>query len=466
MRVFVAAAILALLASAAAGEPPSDPLRFTKGAWDVKLSAFGGLQPTGEYQAFWNAFQGGDPAAGYDPNRFWTEYWIFPGVTATFRSGVADTFYGGMSAGITGNLGSDIYASPPSGRAAIETMYLGWRHKDTASGFSLDLSTGQQNYSIGTGFLVYQGAQNGGTRGATNVAPRTAWEMTGIVRLAWGKVSADGFFLEYNAIPGQPTTQLAGGAARLSLGGNQVLGLAFIDAVESTMTYAQAPETVIPSGRKGTTTSHAFATFKPLPSSAPSLLLSGEGALQRNMRIDLKAWAAAGTVSWGFEKTAWKPTLSYTCAYYSGDDPSTPALEKFDPLFWNGGVTSWATGGNGAYSWTNSNIVMQRVHLNVAPSPSDVLDLLYFYISAARTNSPLGFGQAPLATISTPILIPGVPTSHLNDGLVVQWQRNLSRNWTLTSTLELSFPGAGLKAVSNGTATTWVGGDVNLAFSY
>jgi hypothetical protein len=303
-------------------------------------------------------------------------------------------------------------------------------------------------------------------RGATSVAPRTAWDMTGILRLGWGKFSADGFFLRYNAISGQPGTQLVGGKIQLVLGEKESAGLAFLDAIESTMPYAKAPETVVVNGRKGTQTWHAFATFRPLGSAAPALFLSGEGALQRNPRIDMKAWAAAGTVSYGFERVAWTPTISYTYAYYSGDDPATAPLEKFDPLFWNGGLASWASGGNGAYVWTNSNIVMQRFHVSAVPSSVDVLDLLYFHISAAKTNSPLGFGQSLVATPGIPAFIPGIPASHLNDGVVAQWQRTLGAHWTLTATLDLSFPGSGIKAASNGTATTWVGGSLNLAFSY
>jgi hypothetical protein len=454
--------------SAAGQGLPADPLRFGNDSWEVKLGALGGLSPVGEYRAFWNIVAGIDPASGYSPDRLWTEYWLFPGVTAMFTPGRSGTFYGALSVGVTGNLGSDIYSSPSSGRASIENLYIGWRFRDAASGLGVDLSAGAQDYSIGTGFLVFQGAQNGGVRGATYAAPRTAWDMTGIVRLSYGTLSADGFFLRYNEISGQPSTQLLGGKIEVALGDHEAVGLAYFDALESTMPYVQAPETDIPGGRKGTRTWHAWATVRPLGKPVPGLALSGEFAWQRNPAIDMKAWAGAGTASYTFTKTTWTPTLSVTYAYYTGDDPSTPAYEAFDPLFWNTGLTNWASGGNGAYAWYNSNLVMDRVHLNATPSDADVLDLLYFHLSAAQTNSPLAFGQAAIAATSegVPVTTAGVPSSHLNDGIVAEWQRRLGPHWTLAATLDISIPGSGLRAISNGSATTWVGGILSAAFSY
>jgi hypothetical protein len=466
-RFLVAAAVLSIAGRVRAAEP-QDPLHFSRGNWDVKLGAFGGLSAAGESRAFWNVVAGVDPSFDYDPNRAWAEYWLFPGVTATFRAGTAGTFYGGLSAGVTGNLGSDIYQSPSSGRASIENLYAGWRYRDVASALEVDLSGGAQDYSVGTGFLVDQGAQNGGVRGATYAAPRTAWDMTGIVRLRWKSLSADGFFLQYNEISGQPSTRLVGGKVEVELGRGQSAGLAYLDAIESTMSYVRAPETVLPNGREGTRTGNAWATLRPLRKALPDLSLSGEFAWQRNSRIDMKAWAAAGTASYVFAGTAFKPTISFAYSYFTGDDPSTPGYEAFDPLFWNAGLANWATGGNGAFAWSPSNLVMERVHAGAAPSAADALDLFWFHISAARTNSPLALGQDQISAMAKglPVTSVGVPTSHLNDGLVAQWQRTLGVHWTLTAVLNVSFPGAGLKAVANGTATTWVGGNLSAGFRY
>ncbi|HQR46200.1 MAG TPA: hypothetical protein PLB02_00300 [Thermoanaerobaculia bacterium] len=467
IRLLVAAAALSLAGHVRAGEPP-DPLRFSRGNWEVKLGAVGGLGAAGESRAFWNVVAGVDPSYPYDPNRIWGEYWLFPGVTATFKTGSAGTFYGGLSVGVTGNIGSDLYQTPANGRAAIENLYLGWRHRGASSGLEIDLSGGAQNYSVGTGFLLFQGAQNGGVRGATYAAPRTAWDMTGVARLRWKSLSADGFFLQYNQISGQPATQLAGGKLEVALGESQSAGVAYVDAIASTMPYVQATETILASGRKGTRTAHLWATVRPLPKALPDLSLSGEFAWQRNGRIDMKAWAAAGTASCAFSKTGWKPTLSVTYAYFTGDDPATPAFEGFDPLFWNAGLANWATGGNGAFAWAPSNLVMYRVHAGAAPSAADTLDLFWFHISAARTDSPLALGQDLVSALAQgiPVTSVGVPTRHLNDGFAVQWQRSLGTRWTLTACLNFSAPGAGLSAVSNGTATTWVGGNLSAAFSY
>ncbi|MGB5492954.1 MAG: alginate export family protein [Sedimenticolaceae bacterium] len=67
-----------------------------------------------------------------------------------------------------------------------------------------------------------------------------------------------------------------------------------------------------------------------------------------------------------FGSSAWKPSLSYRYATFSGDDPSTERFERFDSLM-SSGLGIWLQGISLGRVYRNGNLNTHRIQGNVAP---------------------------------------------------------------------------------------------------
>ncbi len=459
-------------AAAPAALPPSDPLLFTEGPWTVKLGLFAGTQFVAESNSYWELAEVFAPTANYSADRVWDEMWFVPSARVSYAASESLGFYAGLGLAATGNIGRDVFDQGNAGRASLESAYGGVRLSDTASEFSLDLSGGQQEYRYGTGMLIHLGAQNGAQRGATLVSPRRAWQNSGVARMTAGRFAADLFVLEYNAFgPSDPTTTLFGGKLeyRFSESRNDsFVGVGYVNAFDSTMPYVRAPLVIINDGRKDTETVNPYLRFLPLADDLPGLYAAVEGAYQWNDRIDLSSYAISAEIGHQWTDSPLRPKLSYAYRRFSGDDPNTATLERFDPLFYDGGVHAFASGSNAALAFYNTNVASHRLSLNLTLSPADFLTLSYWRVDAAETNSPLQFGQGGRIEFinGQPVLVSGVPTTHLSDDFYLEFVRALSPNAYLTLGVGVSLPGDGLEAAAGRPLDPWVGGLVNLTFQF
>lgn len=333
---------------------PSDPLLITRGPWTIKLGLFAGSQFVAESNGFWGLSDVFAPAAGYSKNRVWNEAWLVPSVRVDYA--VSDTLglYAGLAAAATGNLGRDIFDQGNSGRVSLENAFGGVRLGAEESDYVLDLSGGQQPYRLGSGFLIDLGAQNGNQRGAGLVSPRRSWEYTGIAKFTAGRFSVDAFVLNYNEISSNdPDTSLAGGKIEYRLSeapGDEYVGVSYVNAFESTMLSIRAPLTILENGREGTQTINPYLRMRPLRESVPGLYAAVDGAYQWNSRIDLSAYAISAEIGHQWGGVSLRPKISYAFREYSGDDPATADLERFDPLFYDGGVHAFASGSVSSWS--------------------------------------------------------------------------------------------------------------------
>ena len=103
----------------------------------------------------------------------------------------------------------------------------------------------------------------------------------------------------------------------------------------------------------------------------------------------MEAWGGRGQVAYSFADAKWTPRLMYTFQSFSGDDPNTAAQERFDPLFFEGSPSSWATGSKSAMTFINSNVNAHQVELSVRTSVQDTITLRYAYIRANELRSPV-----------------------------------------------------------------------------
>ncbi len=452
----------------ATGTSNRDPLTYSNDRVKVKFSVAGVAQVSGVTGSWWNLSETFAPDEQYKPDRAWNELWIKPGVFSDFRLNDTAQIYSGLSYVGSGNIGRDVFEQGNRGLYAIEDGYLGVRLGDAEQSSGWDISYGRQQYKIGSGMLISVGAYNGFERGATTSFARRAWEEAGIVKWKNGPFSIDGFYLNPNELVSSDTqTRLAGAKSEVSVGESQTLGISYLNVFESTLPYLSAPLQLIPNGREGLNTVHTYNRWNPLRDLFPAFYFAGDYAYQWNDRIDMSSNAFSGEIGNQFQSLSLAPRISYTFRSFQGDDPATSRYEKFDPLFYEGSPVLWATGSNGSFSFTNSNVQSHRFFFGLSLSPRDTFSFYYWHVRADQENSPIQFGQAGrlVAVGGEPQLVSGVANSHLSDDFYLENLRILSPNMFLTTGFAVSIPGTGLRELIN-DPTTWYGGLVSFAFQY
>jgi hypothetical protein len=208
----------------------------------------------------------------------------------------------------------------------------------------------------------------------------------------------------------------------------------------------------------------------PIRSKGPleNFFFTADLAFQWNDSVDLDAWAGRVQAGYTFADAPWTPVLTYSYQTFSGDDPNTTGLERFDPLYYNGSPAAWATGSKSAMIWINSNVQSHQLSLAMRPTQQDTITLRYAHVRANELRSPLQFGQATRLDLAgaTANVVTGVTDPHLSDDFFVEYQRVISRNVFLSAGVSISVPGAGIRNVFPGNDPNWVGGFVNVVFNF
>jgi hypothetical protein len=222
---------------------------------------------------------------------------------------------------------------------------------------------------------------------------------------------------------------------------------------------------VIPGAREDTKTLGIYAKTNPFTGALDNWTFMGEYAYQWNDRIDLEAWAGRVTAGYTFANLPWSPNLTSGYQTFSGDDPDTTKLERFDPLTYQGSPSAWATGSKSASTFINSNVNALTLTLRVQPTRQDTWTLRYAHIRANELNSPIQFGQATRVDINGNV-VAGVTDKHLADDLFLEYSRIINRNTFLTAGFSVSNPGAGNDNIVVGSAPNWTGGFVNVVINF
>ena len=294
----------------------------------------------------------------------WFEGYIKPALSGSFGLGKGE-LYGKVSA-----VGERTYGAPPSivGESASsfkqEDLYAGWRSGTSLGNTEnlLDITVGRAPYTIGHGFLVWDGAGEGGSRGGFWTNARKAWQFATVVRFQPKHHKLEGFYLDRDDLPENDT-------------GTRLAGINYEYAPTETSTFGAtyfhtlAHASVLPD-RDGMNVLDFRAYTAPLPA-FPDLSFEAEYAHEKNGNLmESDAWTLLG--AYQLSKIRWKPKFSYRYAFFDGNDPSTPKNEAFDPLF--PGFYDWGTWWQGEiageYFLANSNNISHQLRVHFTPSES------------------------------------------------------------------------------------------------
>ena len=433
-----------------------------------------GANLVSEANLFWNLSDFAAPGSGFDPDATWFEVYVTPGLQ--FESQLAGGLeaYGRVSAVGSYTFGTDAFDTGDTGRWTLEDSYVGLRFPIADDAF-LNLSVGAQPLRLGTGMLISDGASDGFERGALKFGPRRAWEMTGVAELAVGDITSTLFYLDPRERPETDGSNvLAGFDVRYDDPAGGYLGLSYVNFLESTSPYPQASAggvglpTVIPGAREGTETVNLYARSNPFSGGLENVFLTTDLAYQWNDAIDLTAWAGRLQLGYTFADTRWSPELTYSYQTFSGDDPNTTGLERFDRLYYDGSPSAWATGSKSAMLFINSNVQSHNLALSLQPTQRDTITLRYAHVRVNELLSPVQFGQATRIDLAgaTGNVISGVTDPHLSDDFFLEYRRIVNRNTFLSAGVSVAVPGDGIRDAFPGNDPYWVGGFVNVVFNF
>ena len=406
----------------------------------------------------------------YLPSHRWIEGWFEPGIDFVFRPHKKLEIYGGASLGLSGSWGIDPYGTEDVGETKFENKFVGIRTTNPESSWNIDISTGQQNYEAGTGMLLSLGADNGSESGAVNLMPRTAWSHATLARFSYKGVRLEGFYLEPNAFPESDTfDRLIGGLGEYRWGEESRVGISYVKVLRSTLDYPAAKQPpAIESGRDEMYAVDAFAIIEGSAIGLGSSFFRAELAIERNPRIDMKAYAVYGAAGYNFEKARFAPQLSLEFALFSGDDRGTSTYERFDPLFYGTSTVDWFFGANSCNALFNANTIQLRSGLDLSVSEKDSLTFQHVHSRAQKLLSPLQIGELEREVIidGRVTIVNGVTAHHLADEIYAEWTRTVMKGLDISLWGSAIKPGSGITTIPLINAKNWLGFGVSVDFTF
>lgn len=389
-------------------------------------------------------YQGPKEGVAQDYGDHWFEGFVKPALGATFTLASSSELYGKLSA-----VGERTYATPPplvgkdESSFLPEDAYVGWRSGkafETLGENALDFSVGRAPFTLGHGFLLWDGAAEGGSRGGYWSNARKAFAIAAIARFKPGHHTFESFYLKKDDLPEHDTdSRLWGANYEFRIGDATTLGATY-------MKWRADPAFRPLRDHLNVYNLRAYST--PLKA-VEGLSFELEYAAERNeelLRSD--AWSAQGSYEL---RVAWKPKLTYRYASFDGDDPGTKRSEAFDPLFL--GFSDWGTWWQGEiageYFLVNSNLNshLARVHLAPAETLSGGL-MLFKFLLDQPTSYAAGVTDKNVA---------------VEADTYADWKIN--KNFTASFVVAFADPQRAVQQASNRTAN-FKYGMVFLAYSY
>jgi hypothetical protein len=349
--------------------------------------------------------------------RQWSEAFIHPILKSSYDLESTGKLYSVLSVIGAGTRG-DGDASSPSTTAdhpdslLLEDAAIGWKSADVFPSLgrdAIDLSAGNQSFSVGDGFLIYDGTEDGGRRSGYVLGHRTAFERTAILSVNTSPVRADIFHLQsvadqtFMRDTDGPRSEMVGAniewfeSSRGDLGRFQYdersryIGATFLyfPSADSNgsrnFSFADGGDgSALGANREGLKVGALRFGGVHVPS-LPRLAVYGEYGVQRNdtalHRVRAEAWYIEPQYSLPLP---WSPRVAYRYAHFSGDsNPNDQTDRSWDPLFPDTGpraTGTWTLGEiYGRYSGLgNSNLNAHQIHVRAKPT-SELLVGFFLY---------------------------------------------------------------------------------------
>jgi hypothetical protein len=449
--------ILALLSSVIAGpasaqttspqDKPSQPEARSTGlpagiTWRFNFDAGWGTF------GFGNSLYNNPKEPGVDENLSdqWFEGYMKPALSGIYTTSWSSEIYGKVSA-----VGERTYGSVPADFGADvssfgpEDLYIGWRSGKslTIGDNALDFTVGRSRYRLGHGFLLYDGAAEGGSRGGYWTNARQAFEFAAIGRLQPGPHKFELFYLDKDELDeGETGSRLYGANYEIRFGPNDstTLGVTYLKGIA---------DAAVKPGRDGLNVFNFRAYSAPVES-LQDLSFEFEYATERNGdALQADAWTLQG--SYALSAVKGTPTFTYRYAFFEGDDPQTVANENFDPLFL--GFYDWGTWWQGEiageYFISNSNMISNLLRAHISPSDSIGAGLLLFKFTLDHPET----------------LGPSVTSNDvaIETNLYVDWKANA--NFTVSLVGAYANPGKAIEQ-NSGRTKNFAYGMVYVAYSF
>jgi hypothetical protein len=401
-----------------------------------------------------NAWLGESRANVGDHVGYFGEFGVVPGLEGalsldgkgTLRarvSGVWTTTQFGLDA--AGSNFDDRYPA----EITVEDAYVGWSSGDLFPALgedAIDVSFGSQKYQVGNGFLFWDGATDGGSRGGYWLGMRKAFRMAGIAKLATGPFVGRAVYLQPNDLD-NTNTDVLGVDLEWTFGERGKLGGGYWNFVDSDDFR-----------RDGLDVFDLRGEVHPLDF-LPGLVVSGEVSFEKNHRLN-ESWGGWAEIGYAFDDIFAKPYLSYRYSGFTGDRGTASAIEAFDPLFY--GMSDWDTWylGEifGGWVGTNRNLDAHTVRLRVEPAEDWKVNLvaLVFQLDEFATDLQPRLFDPRVVSIRDKDLGEEVD-------LIVDWSMNDHLMWSVV--LGALFPSNGLEQATGGNEV-WTHAMLYASFSF
>lgn len=385
-------------------------------------------------------------AGAYQPTGTitWGEAYLEPGLGGITQVGDDPIYlYGAGTYTLSTTIQPDIFRVDNRFFADLEQLYGGILFADPDSPVRFNLSAGRQKFQLNQGFLFSQfaGSANALNRAASFSNPRTAYEQTILADLRLGHVRWQGFFLQPNELSvADSETQYLGTSLSFNNNLNLEAALTYVTVAQSNRAFLLPDDQDFP--REGLHVINPRLRVTSLLG-VSGLWAEGEYAYEFS---DQQSMAAQGGYVWiGYtaEDLAWRPSINYRFAGFSGDDPRTSTYERFDPLQASG-LTGWLQGINLGKVYNNSNSFSHRLTLGVRPNRNYEVTLDYYYRFADELNN-LGGNRA----------LQLLESKDLGHEFVLINRYYLSQNFLLQGVGSIAFPGSAIRQAVDHSTSPW-----------
>lgn len=343
--------------------------------------------------------------------------------------------YGGLSYIAAFSAGRELFTDRSRFRGGTEDAFLGivgGRKGGDGPDFGYNILYGRKSFVLGNGWLIVNTAMNGQVRGALQLNPRNAARSLFQAGFHRNELLVQVFRIRPDELPSLDSrTVLEGLNLETGKGDRIRVGASLLYVPKSDRHYYMPDGTV--HTRRGLWV-YDLRLFGNPPSGRPGLFYKAEGGYQRNRRFRMRAYAWYAHLGWNFSRAYGAPSLSYRFAWFSGDDPSTRAYERWDPLYTGGTGEQWVQGANMYKIVQNSNEMTHLVQLVFSPARKwQTVTQLWAFLAPQKNN--LG-GNPALSEL---------PGRYYGSEVDLTVKYFHSRHWYFHFSTALTFPGDALR---------------------